>query len=83
MQTGRSWVQIPQEEEGNGEGGGSFEAGVGVVVGVVVGVWASHGIYGVGTLKKLVETIIASHDAIFEILFQKILKYLRTFLKYL
>ena len=83
MQIGRSWVQIPHGADGNGEGGGSFEAGVGVGVGVVVGVWASHGIYGVGTLKKLMNTIIASHDEIFQIFFPKILKYLRIFLKYL
>ena len=38
MQSGRSWVQIPQGVEGNGDGGGSFEAGVGVGVAVGVGV---------------------------------------------
>ena len=40
METERSWVQIPQGAEGNGEGGGSFEVGVGVAVGdgVAVGV---------------------------------------------
>jgi len=37
METKRSWVQIPQGAEGNGEGGWSFEAGVEVGVGVAVG----------------------------------------------
>ena len=44
METERSWVQIPQGVEGNGDGGRSFEAGVGVGVAIGVGVAVGVGV---------------------------------------